>query len=393
MGHSVARVVVDELVVALRLDDSQFDRAVAEAIAARQKLSDESEKSAKKESSSIGALAARWLTLAAALKLVTKAFDKFQNIADNLRDLSNESRRLGMSSSGLRTWQNAIELLGGKAGDATSEVEKFTESLNNLIFKGEVGDNLQWLNRLGITPQRGMTYDNTARQVFTGIQQGLASGTIKDRQEAGFIARQAGFGGVGDFITQRKGDTIAEFDAFLKGAGSRVASEGDIDKGRDYSEGRITRRQERYGPLADTFMSAEEALDATMEKINDGFIKMLDWLNSPDAPWNDGGSAMRWMGFGGKMSSIGGGTDSRGNALPVNSETGRTAGSVADRIAMWGRSFSVPTPNVMNGASSSKSVTINQTNNIRSTDPVAAGNAVADKTRKAVSAQADGAAR
>jgi hypothetical protein len=380
----VARTIIDEAIVMLRLDDSQFDKAVAEAIAARQTLTNESEKHEKKESSSIGALTRRWLTFAAALGLVTKAFGKFQSIADNLRDLSNESRRLGMSSAGLRTWQNAIEMLGGKAEDATSEVDKFTQSLNNLIFKGEVGDNLQWLNRLGISVHRGMTYDDTARQVFTGLQEGLASGTIKSRQEAGFIARQAGFGSVGEFITQRKGDTLSDFDAFIGASATRVASEADIALGRDYAESRIERRQERYGPLAETFMRGEETLNASMDALNDGFIKMLNWLNSPAAPWN-GGSLRGWI-FGESATT------------PVTQATPSVSQSAAPSLMNFGSTdaWAMATPTPLAIPSGGGNVSVGQIvvqPPAGAERPVDYGRAVQGAVRKSITAQSDGSAR
>ena len=227
----MGRQVVDELVVALRLDDSQFDRAVADAIAARQKLADETEKATKQESSSLGAVAGRYLKWAAVFALMKKVSDEVVKVADGLLDLSTESRRVGQSASGLRTWQNAIEMLGGKAGEATSEVGKFMESLNDLVYKGDVGENLQWLAQLGIPVHRGMTYENTAPQVFSAIKKGRASGTIKDDQEAGYIARRTGFGIVGDYITQHPNATTQDFNKFVASNRSRAIDEGSASAG------------------------------------------------------------------------------------------------------------------------------------------------------------------
>ncbi len=375
----MARVVVDELVVALRLDDSQFDRAVAEAIAARQKIGDEAEKQEKREGDSVGRSIGRYLKWAAILAAVGKTYAAVLDISDNLMDLENSSRRLGQSAHGLRTWQNAMEMLGGKASDATGEVEKFQESLNALIFKGDVGENLQWLNRLGVTPQRGMSYDDTSRRVFSGIQQGLASGTIKDRQEAGFIARQAGFAGVGAYITQNPNAGIDQFNAFLASAAARATPNGTAATGAGIGRFVTSKGQEvQLNKEVETAKNAE-LIKQTVAAVASGKQIMTDFMsitaqsvsligdvftgefndeiqkNRPEGGWR-GSPEMR-----------------RRNPVPTPS--------------------AVPTPNVMGGSSSSKSVTINQTNNIRSTDPTAAGNAVAEKTRKAINAQSDGASR
>ena len=201
-----------------------------------------------------------------------KVSEEVVKIADGLLDLSTESRRVGMSASGLRTWQNAIEMLGGKAGEATSEVGKFMESLNALVYKGDVGDNLQWLARLGIPVRRGMTYEETAPQVFSAIKKGRASGTIKDDQEAGFIARQAGFGIVGDYITQRPNASAQDFNKFIASNRGRAIDEGSASSGanamrsiiqagqklQQTKEGVVGRQSGRIGGIAQTAGEVKE---------------------------------------------------------------------------------------------------------------------------------------
>lgn len=401
----MARVVVDELVVALRLDDSQFDAAVAEAIAARQKLADETGRAEQRESSALAGMARRYLSLYAVLSLVSSAYKEMLQVSDGLLQLSNESRRLGMAAHGLRTWQNAFEMLGGSAGDATSEIDKFTNSLNNLIFKGDVGENLQWLNRLGITPQRGMTYENTAPRVFSGIKEGLASGAIKSAQEAGYLARQAGFGGVAEYITQNPSAGAADFQRFLGAAESRAVGTGTANAGAAVGRNTIRNAQELLltkegvaGRQAGRIMEATNTATAMNKLLWKGGENLVDIAAEtvnvvgkvvvPKVENEKSG-----VGF---VSTFSGGMYydlKTGKALTFEEAQARNKGLESYSKVSPITSAAPPTPNVMGGSSSSKTVTINQTNNIRSTDPVAAGNAVADKTRKAVNAQADGAAR
>lgn len=439
----MGRVVVDELVVALRLDDSQFDAAVAEAIAARQKLADESVKAEAKESSAIAGMAKRYLSLYAVIKLVGSAYAELLNVSEGLLQLSNESRRLGMAAHGLRTWQNAFEMLGGSAGDATSEIQKFTDSINALIYKGDVGENLQWLNRLGITPQRGMTYEDTAQKVFTGIQAGLASGTIKTRQEAGYLARQAGFGGVGEFITQNPNSGLSEYRAFIAAAEARAAGNATASSGAAVGRNTIRNAQELQltkegvvGRQAGRIMSATNVATDVRQAFWKGgewvadiaagvvnvvadsiIVKSADEKTGVTRVFTDSGDAI-YFGPDGKALKdqekaakefvV---TNPIGNKPSSNSQssgaTDKSSG-VLDFIKPRVRRVTPeeilsspantmpaapPTPNVSQDNSRSSSATINQTINIRSTDPSAAGRSVGAETRKAVNAQADGAGR
>lgn len=396
----MGRIVVDELIVALRLDDSQFDRAVAEAIAARQQLADETVKAESKESSAIGRTAARYLSLYAVIKLVGGAYQELLNVSDGLLQLSNESRRLGMAAHGLRTWQNAFQMLGGSAGDATSEVDKFTNSLNALIFKGDVGENLQWLNRLGITPTRGMTYEDTATRVFSGIQSGLASGTIKSRQEAGFIARQAGFSGVGEFITQNPNAGASQFAAFLAAAESRAVGNGTTNAGA--AVGRNTIRNAQELQLTKEGIAGRQSgriMEATniATDVRQAFWKGGEWTVDIAA------SVVNVMADSIMTSS----TDKGSGITRSFTDTGEAIYYGPDGRPLKDQEMAAkefvnsnpigstprPTPNVGGGSSSSNATTIHQKIDIRSTDPVRAGSEVAERTRKAVNAQADGAAR
>jgi hypothetical protein len=456
----VGRQVVDELVVALRLDDSQFDRAVADAIAARQKLADETDKAAKKEGNSLGAVAGRYLKWAAVLTLMKKVSDEVVKVADGLLDLSTESRRLGMSASGLRTWQNAIEMLGGKAGEATSEVGKFMESLNALVYKGDVGENLQWLARLGVPVRRGMTYEETAPQVFSAIKKGRASGTIKDDQEAAFIARQAGFGIVGDYIAQRPTATQDDFRGFIGLARSRAIDEGNAAAGaqamrsviqagqklQQTKEGIVGRQEGKISAIA-------EAAGATKEfawEIGEGVVNVgtavinvakkaaagssvgdgksgvvvhypysdtgfasapyyTDSVTGKEIPADEAKRRMkesRERDAREKESARSGKIIRNGESSPSPAGvTPRAGANFRDSTDRRGGTeprpspslpvvaVPPPTPNVQNDNSRSSNVTINQTNNIRSTDPVSAGREVAGRTRKEIVGLSDGAAR
>lgn len=464
----MGKQIVDELVVALRLDDSQFDRAVADAIAARQKLADETESATKQEGASLGAVAGRYLKWAAIIGLMKKVSDEVVKVADGLLDVTTESRRLGMSASGLRTWQNAIEMLGGKAGEATSEVGKFMESLNNLVYKGEVGDNLQWLARLGVPVRRGMSYEDTAQQVFAAVKKGRASGTIKDDQEAAFIARQAGFGLVGDYIAQRPQANQNDFKGFIASARSRAIDDGNASAGaqamrniiqagqklQQTKEGVVGRQEGKISAIAEAAGATKEFFwDLGEGTINVGsaIVNIAKENMSGSATQDKKSGVEIHTDYGDPTRGIGETTyytdSATGKEIPEKEALRRIkqaedarakedderrrklrSGSItrdgasqspagsppapgayfaesaakakrdADRAARKPAPapqviVPPPTPNVSSDNSRSNNVTINQTNNIKSTDPAAAGREVAGRTRKEIVGLSEGAAR
>lgn len=404
----MAKQVVDELVALLKLDDKQYRQAVSDAIKRQRELANETESSSQQQQSSVSRLITRYATWGAAIGLVVKGFQKFSNIAEALRDISNESLRMGMRASSLKAWQNAFEMLGKKAEEATGTIEGFQNSINALIYKGELGGNLQMLARLGVRfqDQRGHARDTgeVASDLYKSLQRGLQNKSIGSVNEAAFLAKQAGFDQVGDAIAQGK-----SWDKLLADARGRSNIEGSVPAARDYVENKTRRAQERFAAEAPTAMQVEKQLDATLEAVNDEFIKMLGWLSSPEAPWN-GGSVWKWLrggsslipeGANGDLFGIG---EKSGKAThdflfgkkdgAVNAETGRTEGSLADRLSRMAHNVGArPTPGAVS-SSNTRNITVGPITVNEATNARATGAEVANQVaRKMNVAQANGAGR
>lgn len=368
----MGRNVVDEMVVVLRLDDSQFDKGIAEAIAARQKFDDQMDESDRRQGRSFSNSIGRYLTWAAILGAIGKTYSAVLQIADGLMDLENSSRRLGMSAHGLRTWQNAFELLGGKASDATSEIQKFNQSLNAMAFKGDVDDSLMWLVRATGRPvRRGQTYEETAPLVFTGIKEKMASGRIKDIPEAVAWAQWAGFSGVGEYIAQNPTATLDQFNAFMKSAAARATPNATSATGANL--GRFVTGQGQRVQLEKEIATAQNSgLIETAVKAVSGTKIIVTDLMSVTA------GAVEVIGdvFTGKFNE----------QLQQSKPEGGWRGSPEYRRRHPPTPNAVPTPMAPSGsAGKTSNTTINQDIKITAPNPVAAGNAVAGKTKSAIS--------
>lgn len=368
----MGRNVVDEMVVVLRLDDSQFDKGIAEAIAARQKFDDQMDESERRQGQSFKSSLGRYLTWAAILGAIGKTYSAVLQISDGLMDLENSSRRLGMSAHGLRTWQNAFEMLGGKASDATNEIQKFNQSLIAMAFKGDVDDSLMWLVRATGRPvKRGQTYEETAPQVFTGIKEKMASGRIKDIPEAVAWAQWAGFSGVGEFIAQNPTATLDQFNAFMARAGSRATPSGTAATGADIGRF-VTSQSQRVQQEKEIETAKNASIIETVVKGVSGTKMIVTDLLSVTA---QGVTVI------GKLA-----TGSLDEEIQKNKPEGGWRGSPEFRRRNPPTPNAVPTPMApasMNGNSST--TTIHQDIKITAPNPAAAGNAVASKTKSAIS--------
>jgi hypothetical protein len=361
------------MVVVLRLDDSQFDRGIAEAIAARAKLDDKMAESDRKQGNSLGNSIGRYLKWAAVFAAIGKTYMAALEISDGLLDLENSSRRLGMSADGLRKWQNAFEMLGGKASDATSEIQKFNQSLNAMSLKGDVDDSLMWVVRAtGHSVKRGQTYEQTAPQVFSGIMGQLASGRLKDIPEAVAMAQYARFSGVGEFIAQNgRGATLEQFNAFMASAQARSTPNATSAAGANIGRFAIGQEQDiRQNSEIETAKNQR-----FIQNVVQGVAGTKQFVTDLMSVTAQGVQV-----FG----------DVASGKFNEDVQAGRPAGGWRGSPEMRRRNpptpNAVPTPNVSSGGTVKQSnTTINQDIKITAPNPEAAGSSVATRTKSAIS--------
>lgn len=210
------KTVIDELIVALKLDPKDFDKgtkqAAASIVKARKEVksaTDEMAVGANKVATSFansgGAISkvfsrggAIGLAIAATIAAGKIVNDKLYEVAERTRKLGLDSKAYNTSAAGLRNMQNAAELAGGALEDANASAGGLVKSLFDLKFNGAVSDQLVQLARLGVqfTDNAGKARDfkDVTLDTAAALEKLQNSGQMS-RAEAIQFAQSAGFSG------------------------------------------------------------------------------------------------------------------------------------------------------------------------------------------------------
>lgn len=138
-----------------------IDKAAKQSATASKKAADSREKDAKRVGdaekksadttvASFRRVATEFIGLFVAVRSVSDVVGFFERINASTRQLGLDSQNFGIAANELKNWQNVAELAGGTAEGATRTVASLQQALFNKRFKGEVSDQLIYLNRLGV---------------------------------------------------------------------------------------------------------------------------------------------------------------------------------------------------------------------------------------------------
>jgi hypothetical protein len=143
------KTVIDSLVVKLGLDSSKFTKGQKDSVDSLRKLEQQSKKttseleaSGKKAAQAFSSLKGELLAIGA---LLAGGFGLKDFIAGTIQQtaaLGRMSTNLEMSKVRLAEWQHAVVLAGGSAEEATSQIQKSQEILNNYKMTGNLGSQL-----------------------------------------------------------------------------------------------------------------------------------------------------------------------------------------------------------------------------------------------------------
>lgn len=242
------KTVIEELIVALRLDPRKFDEGAKKAAAsilkakkdvtsATDEMSKGAEKAARSFGNSGGTIAkifgrggAVGLAIAAMIAAGKIVNDKLYEVSERTRRLGLDARAFNTSAAGLRNLQNAAELAGGSLEDANASAGSLVKSLFDLKFNGAVSDQLVQLARLGVqfTDNSGKARDfkDVTLDTAAALEKLQASGSMS-RSEAIQFAQTAGFsGGMAQLVAGGRGGVAA---ALAKQEGRRQVSGNDVD--------------------------------------------------------------------------------------------------------------------------------------------------------------------
>lgn len=256
------KTVIDELIVALKLDPRDFDKGSKQAAAsivkakkdvksATDEMAAGADKAARGFANTGGVIGkvfsrggAIGLALALAVAAGKKINDMLYEVAENTRKLGLDARAYNTSAAGLRNMQNAAELAGGSLEDANQAAGGLVKSLFDLKFNGAVSDQLIQLARLGVqfTDAKGQARDfkDVTLDTAAALEKLQASGQM-NRAEAIQFATQAGFtGGMAQLVASGRGATAQ---ALARQEGRRQVGGADVAAGTDWVNAVLSRNQ------------------------------------------------------------------------------------------------------------------------------------------------------
>lgn len=187
--------VIDRLVVTLGLDPKGFTKGQKEAAASIL----ETEKTVKKSSDgmgrSIASTAAKWLTVAAAIKAVQFAVKTIDDVATRTRRLGIDAGNFNVAANYLRNFENAVEVVGGTADEARKTVMGFTKAVFDMAYNGTMSDSLIMLSRLGVQFQTATGGARDFNDILLDTTDAIAKAREQgmSRENAFQFLQQAGF--------------------------------------------------------------------------------------------------------------------------------------------------------------------------------------------------------
>ncbi|HGW4593131.1 TPA: hypothetical protein ACNH0U_002677 [Proteus mirabilis] len=212
--------VVESLIVSLKLDNTEFGRAVKQAIEDNQQLSDavngvgdaskdagintniytqqtkksndETDKAKKKNkdlektiNGVVKALSGLFTTIFVSTGL-QKLIDETSKTNDQLYFLS---KNLGMNATDIKRWQNMAEMTGGSADGMAASLSGLSQSLWNLVTTGDASI-LPWFNALNVDVVNSGGQIRDLNDILLDVSDSLSK---MSRPQAYNIAKNMGF--------------------------------------------------------------------------------------------------------------------------------------------------------------------------------------------------------
>jgi prophage DNA circulation protein len=124
--------------VKLGLDPKQFTKGQKEAAAAVAETEAKVKQSSERTGNDLTKMAAKWLTVAAAIKAVQFAVKTIDDVAKRTRQLGIDARNYGLAARKMRNFENAVEAVGGSADDARGTLQR-RSARNARLLIGRIG--------------------------------------------------------------------------------------------------------------------------------------------------------------------------------------------------------------------------------------------------------------
>lgn len=189
------QTLIDTLIVKLGLDPRDFTKGQKEAAASVAQTEQTVKKSGEGMSRQLTSLAAKWLSVTAAIAAAKKAVSIIDDVAARTRRLGIDAKNYGVAAAGLRNFENTVEMFGGSAEDARKSIASLNQAVFDLAYNGQMSDGLVMLARLGVQFQTttGEARDFKSIVLDTADAIGKAQAGGMSRANAFQYLQQAGF--------------------------------------------------------------------------------------------------------------------------------------------------------------------------------------------------------
>lgn len=285
--------LIETLIVKLGLDPAGFTKGQKQAAAAAIQTEDTVKKSSEAQSSYLGKLTAKWLTVAGAAWALKKAVSTIDDVAERTRRLGIDSKNYDMAAASLRNFENAVQMFGGNTEEARKTVNGFNKALFDLAYRGQMDQSLIMLARLGVQFQTATGDARDFKSVVLDTADAIAAAQDQgmSRANAFQYLQQAGFdAGTSQMILAGRAQAEAALAAQEK---RRQVSDTDVGAATGIIQSRTGMRQAREGAEIEFMQSAAgKALEATRNaaeelltpsgaaeaagKVADAFGKVVD---------------------------------------------------------------------------------------------------------------------
>lgn len=235
----MAATVIDQLIVKLGLDPSDFTKGGKQAVTSVLKTKDVVKKSTNEMGADFVSFTKKLLGVGTAIMLLKKLVGAMAEVSTQTRRLGIDASNFRISANELRNWQNAAELMGGKAEDVTATVEGLQKSIYDLTVNGSRSPQVEMLARLGVQFQdatgHARKFEDVVLDTADALEQAQKNGTF-NRTEAYFAAKQAGFDeGTTQLILSGRGNINKELAGrrdLHQVNGQDIAAATSIERGR-----------------------------------------------------------------------------------------------------------------------------------------------------------------
>lgn len=142
--------VIDQLIIKLGLDPRDFTKGEKQVAASVVKTEQQVKASSESMGRSFVGFTSKLLGVATAVAAVKKIVGAVSDLSVSIRRLGIDSKNYNIAAGNLRNWQNAAEMMGGRAEDVTKTVAGLEQAVFNLAYNGQISDSLVMLSRLGV---------------------------------------------------------------------------------------------------------------------------------------------------------------------------------------------------------------------------------------------------